>query len=354
MGFMGNTIYLCNIFFSREGSEKSRIKGYVEEVVPNYTATDFRTMFRMTPDTFQTLLHHIENVPELQPAGPGRREPISIEKQLLLTLWYVGGVDTIRKIADRFGISESTVIVCRDRIFAAILKLRHKLINWPSPQELVEEAIEFQKRNGFPGIVGAIDGTHIQIKAPHNNPQRYVNRKQFHSIQLQCVCRHNMLFSDVFTGYPGSVHDSRVLKNSDLWETGLTKCNMVYHILGDGGYPLRKWLLTPYRDNGHLSSQQRKYNHNHSSNRVVVERSFALLKSRFKRLKFIDTSTVSTAVDIIMVCCILHNLCILENDIIEEYLMQEDEDVRAGIVNILQDQTAEGILKRDNIARQLV
>lgn len=84
----------------------------------------------------------------------------------------------------------------------------------------------------------SLDGTHIPIKAPRQHPQRYVNRKHFHLIQLQCVCLHNMQFSHVFVSYPGSVHDSRVLRNSDLWDSGLLKCNFVHHILGDGGYPL--------------------------------------------------------------------------------------------------------------------
>ena len=69
----------------------------------------------------------------------------------------------------------------------------------------------------------------------------------------------------------------------------LVKCNYVFHILVDAAYPRRKWLLTPLRDNGHLSPQQWKYNCYHSSNRMVIERSFALLKSRFRRLHMIDT-----------------------------------------------------------------
>lgn len=85
---------------------------------------------------------------------------------------------------------------------------------------------------------------------------------------------------------------------------------MVYHILGNGGYPIMKWLLTPFRNNGHLSRPQQKYNHYHSSNRVVIERVFALLKTRFRRLHYVDTAKVSTAVDVIMACCILYNFCI--------------------------------------------
>jgi len=42
-----------------------------------------------------------------------------------------------------------------------------------------------KNRYGFPKVIGAIDGTHIKITAPKVNPESYVNRKGFHSIQLQ-------------------------------------------------------------------------------------------------------------------------------------------------------------------------
>ena len=42
----------------------------------------------------------------------------------------------------------------------------------------------------------------------------YFNRKGFHSIVLQRVVDHQCKFMDVYIGWPGSVHDTRVLANS--------------------------------------------------------------------------------------------------------------------------------------------
>ncbi|VDI71776.1 Hypothetical predicted protein [Mytilus galloprovincialis] len=122
---------------------------------------------------------------------------------------------------------------------------------------------------------------------------------------------------------------------------------MANHILGDAAYPTRRWLLTPFRDNGHLTDQQKKYNQYHSSNRVVIERAFALLKGRFRRLKYLETIKLDTSVEIIMICCVLHNICILTNDNIDDFLVQQDDDDVVNNRHIVQinDEEAEGFFE---------
>ena len=92
---------------------------------------------------------------------------------------------------------------------------------------------------GFPGVVGLIDGTHISIPAPVEKPEVYINRKKFHSLNVQVSCHDNMVFRDVLAGWPGSAHDSRVLRNSVVYNTAANKFPGNVHLLGDGGYPLK-------------------------------------------------------------------------------------------------------------------
>jgi len=51
-----------------------------------------------------------------------------------------------------------------------------------------------------------------------------------------------MLFTDVLAGWPGSVHDSRVHRNSMLWRTAANKFPGDTHLLGDGEYPLSRYI----------------------------------------------------------------------------------------------------------------
>ena len=53
-----------------------------------------------------------------------------------------------------------------------------------------------------------------------------------------------MLFRDNLTGWPGSVHDSRVLRNSSLHATAAIKFLGDTHFHGDGGYPLKRYVLS--------------------------------------------------------------------------------------------------------------
>ncbi|XP_060064932.1 putative nuclease HARBI1 [Ylistrum balloti] len=342
----------CAALLSR--TERSKIYGYADNVVPLYSEAHFRRMFRMSTATLDTLCDSIADFPELKKDGSGGKESVPVRTQLLLTLWYLGGLDTVIKIADRFGVSESTVIMCRTRIIKVILNhLKEKFICWPFGQQAQDVVDNFSKRNGFPGILGALDGTHIQIKAPQQHPQSYINRKNYHSIQLQAVCDSDMNFIHCFAGFPRKCHDARVLRNSDLWEEGLQLCGP-NHIIGDAAYPLRRWLMTPFKNTGHLTQEQRHYNYMHSSNRVVIERAFSLLKGRFRRLQNLDTNTVRTAVNIIMACCVLHNICLLSNDEVEEFMEGgDDQNINPAPHHMFNELDQEGIIKRNTIVRNL-
>lgn len=89
---------------------------------------------------------------------------------------------------------------------------------WPSDSMALKKTVmDFEKlngSNGFPNVIGCIDGTHIPIKQPHID---YYNRKGFHSVILQGVCNSNKLFIDIFAGWPGASYDARVWRQSPLF-----------------------------------------------------------------------------------------------------------------------------------------
>ncbi|KAL3891366.1 hypothetical protein ACJMK2_003628 [Sinanodonta woodiana] len=87
------------------------------------------------------------------------------------------------------------------------------------------------------------------------------------------------------------------------------------------------WLHTPFRDNGHLTAQQRRYNRAISGVRQTVERAIGHLKGRFRRLTALHCTDVEKNCHLVMAACVLHNLCILTDDDILIFInMEEAED----------------------------
>lgn len=140
----------------------------------------------------------------------------------------------------------------------------------------------------------------------------------------QGICDSEMHFIDVFCGWPDSVHDSRVLKNSPIYSKIENNSDEMFpsntHLLGDSAYGLRNWLMTPFKEFGNLSRNQKRYNFLHSSTRMMIEIEFGALKGRFRRHKFLDMLDMKKADKVSLSCCVLHALCFSPNDDMSEYI----------------------------------
>ena len=69
----------------------------------------------------------------------------------------------------------------------------------------------FETYCGFPQAAGAIDGSHIPILRPDESASNYYNHKGYYSIIMQTMVDFRGLFMDVYIGWPGKMHDARVL-----------------------------------------------------------------------------------------------------------------------------------------------
>ncbi len=153
--------------------------------------------------------------------------------------------------SDDLGPSQSTVSRVLNGTIAALTtpNIVRQFIEFPTDLQTLRQKQEaFMRIAGFPGVVGAIDGTHVRIISPTVNEEAYVNRKGFQSINVQVVFDAAYKILDLVPKWPGSTHDSRVLSESGL--TGLFEQNYVHsgcHLMGISGYPLKCCLFTPYR-----------------------------------------------------------------------------------------------------------
>ncbi|XP_064876743.1 putative nuclease HARBI1 [Oncorhynchus nerka] len=76
---------------------------------------------------------------------------------------------------------------------------------------------------------------HTRIKAPSGAHEAdFVNRKSFHSINVQMVCNADCVISNVVAKWPGSVHDSRIFRASEIYQC-LSQGEFSGVLLGDRG-----------------------------------------------------------------------------------------------------------------------
>ncbi|XP_053398715.1 putative nuclease HARBI1 [Mercenaria mercenaria] len=202
--------------------------------------------------------------------------------------------------------------------------------------DLADVKQAFFRKCNIPNTVGAVDGTLIPIIAPSQNEEVYVCRKNYHAINVQAVVDHRARFIDLVAKWPGSTHDASIFDNCGLKDH--LERHELGHLLGDSGYPLRKYLITPVATP--TTEKEVQFNQAHSSGRMVVERAFGMLKSRFRclhRTGGVLYKRPGKSCQIVTACSRLHNFC-LERNIplpdINQVIVDRQEEVLANTADL--------------------
>lgn len=147
----------------------------------------------------------------------------------------------------------------------------------------------------------------------------------------------------------------------------------------DSAYSISPQVIIPYPSNS-TDRQERLFNRDHSSTRIIIENSFSLLVNRWRFLfKHLYLLNIERIAKTILTSCLLHNLCISMNDDDETFVTSEqlaeqmgrvdeeppvqlepamppptEENMRSQPGNTSANRRrSEGIARRDSIKRQL-
>jgi len=259
-----------------------------------------------------------------------------VEKRVAITLWYLATPMEYRSIGHLFGVARCTACVVVHETCTAIVDVLLKAyISFPKGDQVKQVVDGFQRTWGVPQCCGAIDGCHIPISAPAMNHTDYYNRKGFYSVVTQAVVDYQYRFLDVYTGWPGSVHDARVFAHSSLYKLGVNNrllpdtkqsiggTEVPLYLIGDSAYPMLTWLMKPFPHNSSLSAEQRTYNYRICRARIVVENAFGRLKARWRRVSKRLDADIDNIPTIITACCILHNMCEVHGEAFVDNWMDE-------------------------------
>ncbi|XP_052445479.1 putative nuclease HARBI1 [Carassius gibelio] len=300
-----------------------RLNLHVPVLEKFFDGGDTKADFRLTRESLNKLLELLHQQ---------RRHGWGTTLQTLVFLYWLACGASYRVVSQAFGMPRPTIHRIIHRVADEVIAILPKVVALPKTEEhLIQVGAGFASltnHQAFGRAVGAIDGCHVRIKPPAGpDEQCYKNRKLFASILLQGICDHQGAFLDIFVGYPGSVHDSRVLKNSPIYNQAKYP-PQGFFLLGDGGYPCTEKpiaIMTPFKNPASPSTQ--RFNARLSKGRSIIERAFGMMKTRFRAI-FLQALEVhpTFAPKVIASCTMLHNICLGVGDIIQPDDSQEEEE----------------------------
>lgn len=267
---------------------------------------------------------------------------------MFLALRFLACGSFQREYGDIHSVSQSGVSRVVHGVFKAIAGLKQQFITFPNLDECITIQEAFQRKRGFPGVIGAIDGTHIPIQSPGGpDAELYRNRKGFFSINVQLMCDNNLVIRNVVASWKGSTHDARIFNDSTLKDQ-LAALPGRFHVLGDKGYPCMRYLMTPLSNP--RTAAEKQYNFAQSSTRIAVERLNGVIKRRFPCLSIKLRFKPEKCAVIIVACCVLHNFAVQNQDRFEQpdFLEQEAEDDDYDNIGGM-NANAQGVAKRRTI-----
>lgn len=126
-------------------------------------------------------------------------EPV---QKVLITLAFFASGEYQRCLGENFNFptSQPTVSKIVSQVTPLIIQnLSEEWIVFPINREQVIQIKErFMEKTGFPGVIGAVDCTHIPILAPQVQEHNYLNRKGYHSKNVQIVSFFNRIVNKFF------------------------------------------------------------------------------------------------------------------------------------------------------------
>lgn len=135
----------------------------------------------------------------LQPTKKSFGIPTIIKLCACLRFFAEGGYQKGVARDYEVGVAQSTFCEVLSQVVDVLEQhLCSKWITYPTTEESRVTAQEFYGKYGIPGVVGCIDGTHINIVGPNKNKHLYYNRKGKYSLNVTLVSLFKNMYIHIF------------------------------------------------------------------------------------------------------------------------------------------------------------
>ncbi len=220
----------------------------------------FKRRFGVEKETYNFL---VEIVKEKQKNKQrGRKNKLTVEEQVLITLQYLREYRTYFHISEDWGVSESTI--CRTVHKIENILIKSGYFSLAGKKELMKE------NNGIKTVL--IDVTETPIERPKKRQKIYYSgKKKEHTFKAQLVVNQHTLEIICYVNGVGKEHDFKIFKKSRLPLSEKIKC------LVDKGYQgilkIHKLSEIPKKKTKKrkLTKEEKRKNRELNRQRIVIE-----------------------------------------------------------------------------------
>ena len=146
----------------------------------------FVQRFRLTVNEVMHLVHTISIYLQHQTARNYALTPV---QQVLIALRFFAEGSSLRVLGDAHGVSPATVHRCIYRVVEVVnTNYFNQIIQFPENINNLPRLFQLKTQSLMPNVCGIVDGTHVNIRAPHQNSERFINRHDRYSINVMLVC----------------------------------------------------------------------------------------------------------------------------------------------------------------------
>lgn len=329
-------------------------------------------MFKMSMKTFEYISSLVKE--DIIAKTPNfvdlNGNPLTVYDVVAIALRRLGSGDSLAIVGTSLNLNQTTVAQIT-KLFVDTLEVKGiSHLQWPeSESEMESVKSKFEKIAGLPNCCGAIDTTHVLmcLSTVDRSTKVWCDREKNQTMTFQGIVDSDLRFRDIVAGWPGSMTDESIHKKSTFFEkcqSGerlngkrrvLSEGNEIEeYIVGNSGFPLLPWMITPYKGKRICDSEVR-FNQKVIQTQMVAQKALGKLKQNWKIIQGVmwrpDKSRVPL---IVLACCILHNILIDMEDEVQEKLVfthRHDLDYRPAICDSDDDES--GLVLRDKISLHL-
>ncbi|CAH1438533.1 unnamed protein product [Lactuca virosa] len=332
----------------------------------------FESMFKMSMKTFDYISSLVkEDIIAKTPSFMDLNGiPLCLYDVVATALRRLGSGDSLAIVGTSLNLNQTTVAQIT-KLFVDTLEFRGIChIRWPeSESEMEAVKSKLEKIAGLPNCCGAIDTSHVMmcVSTADRSTQLWCDREKNQTVTFQVIADADLRFRDLVGGWPGCMTDERIHKKSTFFKfckSGerlngkrrvVSEGNEIEeYIVGNSGFRLLPWLMTPYRGNKLCDSEVR-FNQMVMKTQMVAQKALGKLKQNWKIIQGVmwrpDKDRLPV---IILACCILHNILIDMEDEVQEKLVfshRHDLDYRPAVCH--SDDDKKGVALREKITLHL-